>query len=83
MKKFEYTIPIFAETTEEAKEKAKCFHALSKKLTGAQMVATTETIVANPKIIPFMEKIAKEYNIKEVGFLDFMSIAKRAFTELK
>lgn len=83
MEKFEYAVTIEAESREAGGKKLRSLVALGKKMASDEIENLKTTIDQNPNIVPFIRQIATEYNMKEIGLTDVISIATKAFKTFK
>jgi hypothetical protein len=83
MEKFEYAVTMEAESREAGKTKIRNLIALGKKMASDEIENLKTTIDQNPNIVPFIRQIATEYNMKEIGLTDVISIATKAFKTFK
>ena len=78
MTKYKVSLEIEAENQEQLEEKLQAFRDLQDHLKHDEFLQAVDVVVEHPEIVDFIKEVAPEDG-KELGMIDYISIAKKAF----
>ena len=78
MTKYNISLEIEAENQEQLEEKLQAFQDLQDHMEHEELLQAVDVVVEHPEIVNFIKEVAPEEG-KELGMLDYVSIAKQAY----
>lgn len=75
---YKINLSIEANSPDQLQEKLQAFQDLQDNLSHEDFISATEVVVENPELVEFIKEVAPEEG-KELGLMDYISIAKKAY----
>ena len=79
-KKYKVNLVIEADDQEQLEEKLQAFQDLQDNLEHDDLVQAVDIVVENPAMVEFIKDVAPEEG-QSLSMIDFISIAKKAYTK--
>ncbi len=77
-KQFKVSLKLQAENQVQVEEKLQAFHDLNNNMEHDDLLAAVDVVVENPDLVEFIKEVAPKEG-QELGLLDYISIAKKAY----
>lgn len=78
MKTYNISLKIEAENQEQLEEKLQAFQDLQDHMEHEELLQAVDVIVEHPEVVDFIKEVAPEEG-KELGMVDYIGIARKAF----